>query len=165
MRRMVRRLVEKRKLVPLYQPFWRNGPSAGFPLDGCPDPDRGGLVTPYRRGGRVTVYFDQPENRWRWQRSALWQTCEDLYTQSYVGRTWSRCSKTPGRACCCRANVTQRHEVLADNDAEREYTEQGAWEAGGAGFAHRRQVYLTGENPFREGYDASDPERHAPSVG
>ena len=27
-------------------------------------------------------YFDQRENQWRWQRSRLWETVEDLYTQS-----------------------------------------------------------------------------------
>ncbi|MBQ1201369.1 MAG: xanthan lyase, partial [Alistipes sp.] len=29
-------------------------------------------------------YFDVKANEWRWQRSLLWQTVEDLYTQSYV---------------------------------------------------------------------------------
>ena len=29
-------------------------------------------------------YFNQKTNEWAWQRSLLWQTVEDLYTQSYV---------------------------------------------------------------------------------
>ena len=29
-------------------------------------------------------YFEADDNMWRWQRSRLWETVEDLYTQSYV---------------------------------------------------------------------------------
>ena len=29
-------------------------------------------------------YFEQDENLWRWQRSRLWETVEDLFTQSFV---------------------------------------------------------------------------------
>lgn len=29
-------------------------------------------------------YFNQSEAVWKWQRSRLWQTCEDLFTQSFV---------------------------------------------------------------------------------
>ena len=149
----VRRLVEKRKLVL----FTNRSGVSDRPLvtrlsTVVPTPTAGLAgrhIAVWQSHGR---YFDQPENRWRWQRSALWQTCEDLYTQSYVLPYLVPMLENAG-ACVLlpRERDVQRHEVLADNDAEREYTEQGAWEAGGAGFAHRRQVYLTGENPFREG--------------
>ena len=149
----VRRLVEKRKLIL----FTNRSRLSERPLVTClstaaPTPTAGLAgrhIAVWQSHGR---YFDQPENRWRWQRSALWQTCEDLYTQSYVLPYLVPMLENAG-ACVLlpRERDVQRHEVLADNDAEREYTEQGAWGPGGAGFAHRRQVYLTGENPFREG--------------
>ena len=50
-----------------------------------------------------------------------------------------------------RERDVQKYEVLADNDNAGQYAEEGAWESGGAGFAHLRQVYHTGENPFRDG--------------
>lgn len=97
-------------------------------------------------------YFDQTENRWKWQRSMLWQTCEDLYTQSYVLPYLVPMLENAGaNVLLPRERDVQKHEVLADNDSEGQYAEQGAWEPGGPGFAHLRQVYHTGENPFREG--------------
>lgn len=97
-------------------------------------------------------YFDQTENRWKWQRSMLWQTCEDLYTQSYVLPYLVPMLENAG-ACVMlpRERDVQKFEVLADNDDARQYAEEGAWEPGGPGFAHLRQVYHTGENPFRDG--------------
>ncbi len=97
-------------------------------------------------------YFDQAENRWRWQRSKLWQTCEDLYTQSYVLPYLVPMLERAG-ACVLlpRERDVQLHEVLADNDAPEQYREEGAWQPGGVGFAHLQEVYRTGENPFRDG--------------
>ncbi len=98
-------------------------------------------------------YFDQPENKWRWQRSFLWQTCEDLYTQSYVLPYLVPMLENAG-ACVLlpRERDIQRNEVLADNDARETYHESGhGWQTGVTGFAHRRQVYRADENPFREG--------------
>lgn len=97
-------------------------------------------------------YFDQPENRWKWQRARMWQTCEDLYTQSYVLPYLVPMLERAG-ACVLlpRERDVQRHEALSDNDRTDLYAETGTWETGGAGFAHRKQVYLSGENPFRDG--------------
>lgn len=97
-------------------------------------------------------YFDQKENRWRWQRSQLWQTCEDLYTQSYVLPYLVPMLENAG-ACVLlpRERDVQRVEVLADNDVPEQYAESGAWQPGGRGFAHLRQVYRGDENPFRDG--------------
>lgn len=53
-------------------------------------------------------YFDQEENRWRWQRSRLWETCEDLYTQSYVLPYLVPMLERRVPTCCCRANATCR---------------------------------------------------------
>lgn len=104
-------------------------------------------------------YFDQTENRWRWQRSCLWQTCEDLYTQSYVLPYLVPMLENAG-ACVMlpRERDVQKTEIIVDNDpgvdrrthyAETEGEEK--WSDGGAGFAHLRSVYTVGQNPFTEG--------------
>lgn len=97
-------------------------------------------------------FFDQTRNVWRWQRSQLWMTCEDLYTQSYVLPYLVPMLERAG-ACVLlpRERDVQLHEVLADNDAEASYREEGTWSDGAPGFAHRSAVYRTGENPFRDG--------------
>lgn len=144
-----RRLVEKRRLIPFTnraeRPLVTRLSAASAPSGGL----AGRHIAVWQSHGR---YFDQSENRWKWQRSALWQTCEDLYTQSYVLPYLVPMLERAG-ACVLlpRERDVQRYEVLADNDAAREYSEQGAWGPGGKGFAHLKQVYLTGENPFRDG--------------
>lgn len=101
-------------------------------------------------------YFDQREGRWRWQRARFWQTCEDLYTQSYVLPYLVPMLENAG-ACVLlpRERDLQRYEVLADNDAVgeqyREENGDAGWSGGDVGFAHRQHVYLTGENPFLHG--------------
>lgn len=97
-------------------------------------------------------YFDQEKNRWKWQRSQLWETCEDLYTQSYVLPYLVPMLENAG-ACVLlpRERDVQRNEAIADNDRQEQYREEGSWTNGGAGFAQLRQVYRTGENPFRDG--------------
>lgn len=104
-------------------------------------------------------YFDQTENRWRWQRALLWETCEDLYTQGYVLPFLVPMLERAG-ACVLlpREHDTQKTELLIDNDrgvdagpGYRERNGDRAWESGGAGFAHLRHIYAGGENPFAEG--------------
>lgn len=100
-------------------------------------------------------YFDQAQNRWRWQRSRLWQTCEDLYTQSYVLPYLVPMLENAGAVVMLpRERDVQKHEMLADNDMPAQYSERNGvqpWREGGTGFAHRRHVYLSGENPFLHG--------------
>lgn len=116
-------------------------------------PDRGLAgrhVALWQSHGR---YFDQTENRWRWQRSRLWTTCEDLYTQSYVVPYLVPMLEQAGaNVLLPRERDTGCVEVLVDNDSAEQYRELGeAWYDGGAGFACRRHVYAAGMNPFREG--------------
>lgn len=144
-----RRLIEKRRLIPFTNRSVRplvTPLSAAYTVTGGL---AGRHIALWQSHGR---YFDQTRDCWRWQRSTLWQTCEDLYTQSYVLPYLVPMLENAG-ACVVlpRERDVQLHEVLADNDARDEYAEQGAWEEGGTGFAHLRQVYLTGENPFRDG--------------
>lgn len=97
-------------------------------------------------------YFDQEENRWKWQRAQLWETCEDLYTQSYVLPYLVPMLENAG-ACVLlpRERDVQCNEAIADNDAAGQYREEGDWTSGGTGFAQLRPIYRTGENPFRDG--------------
>lgn len=103
-------------------------------------------------------YFEQKENIWRWQRSRLWETVEDLYTQSYVLPYLVPMLESAGaNVLLPRERDTQKHELIIDNDqallqgSYREQNGKAKWEAGGTGFAHKREVYLTGQNPFKDG--------------
>lgn len=104
-------------------------------------------------------YFDQRENRWRWQRVPRWQTCEDLYTQSYVLPFLVPMLEQAG-ACVLlpRERDVQECELIADNDAPSDgrslYAERSgreAWQTAGTGFAPVARLYRTGENPFDDG--------------
>lgn len=103
-------------------------------------------------------YFDPRENQWRWQRSRLWETVEDLYTQSYVLPYLVPMLENAGATVLLpRERDVSREEIIIDNDrgvdAGISYREHGRekWEDAGVGFAHLREVYLTGQNPFAEG--------------
>ncbi len=103
-------------------------------------------------------YFEQDENLWRWQRSRLWETVEDLFTQSFVLPYLVPMLENAGaNVLLPRERDTQLNELIIDNDEgvdEMGYSEVNGkqkWQAGGRGFAHKREVYLTGQNPFYEG--------------
>lgn len=101
-------------------------------------------------------YFDQRENQWRWQRSRLWETVEDLYTQSYVLPFLVPMLENAGaNVLLPRERDMQKTEIIIDNDAgidsASHYAESGAWSSAGAGFAHLYEQYLTGQNPFADG--------------
>lgn len=129
------------------------------PLDAPFYPD-GGLagrhIALWQSHGR---YFDQRENRWRWQRQRQWMTCEDLYTQSYVLPFLVPMLENAGAVVLLpRERDVRTAEVVVDNDpgidpsgTYREVEGLLPWRDAGVGFAHRRSVYLSGENPFCEG--------------
>ena len=104
-------------------------------------------------------YFDQQENRWKWQRSRLWETCEDLYTQSYVlPYLVPMLERAGANVLLPRERDTQCEETIADNDpgvdagsSYAEYTGARRWFDAGEGFAHRRDIYTECQNPFAEG--------------
>lgn len=104
-------------------------------------------------------YFDQRENQWRWQRSRLWETVEDLYTQSYVLPYLVPMLERAGATVLLpRERDLSTCEIIVDNDAgidERtsyvEHDGREKWGDAGIGFAHLRSEYLTGQNPFTEG--------------
>ena len=104
-------------------------------------------------------YFNQKTNEWAWQRSLLWQTVEDLYTQSYVLPYLVPMLEDAGATVLLpRERDFQTAEVIADNDGgvnvASQYAESNgeqAWVEYGQGFAHNKSEYLSGENPFADG--------------
>ena len=103
-------------------------------------------------------YFNQNTNMWCWQRSRLWETVEDLYTQGYVLPYLVPMLERAGASVLLpRERSTQRQELIIDNDkgiAEHTYSEHNGkhhWERGTKGFAHLHETYPTGHNPFLDG--------------
>ena len=104
-------------------------------------------------------YYDKNKERWEWQRARLFQTVEDLLTQSFVLPYLVPMLENAG-ACVIipRERDTQKYEIIVDNDrssARSNYSETKGKEkwttAKTSGFAHLKTTYLDSENPFREG--------------
>lgn len=105
-------------------------------------------------------YFEPKLNRWEWQRARLFETCEDLYTSSYVLPFLVPMLENAGAYVMMpRERDTQNVEVIVDNDgtlsSRSQYSEQNgneAWQNGeGTGFAQKRAIYKDFDNPFQEG--------------
>ncbi len=105
-------------------------------------------------------YYEQKLTRWEWQRARIFQTVEDLYTQSYVLPYLVPMLENAGANVLLppRERDIQRHEVIVDNDKvwdRSQYKEtngKDSWTAGSdEGFAYMKKSYLDGENPFRAG--------------
>ena len=105
-------------------------------------------------------YYEPKLTRWEWQRARIFQTVEDLYTQSYVLPFLVPMLENAGaNVLLPRERDCQTAEVIVDNDgclgSRSVYTENiadKAWMQGkGSGFAHLRLQYKDFENPFKEG--------------
>lgn len=105
-------------------------------------------------------YYESKLTRWEWQRARIFQTVEDLYTQSYVLPFLVPMLENAGAYVLLpRERDCQTAEVVIDNDGclgnRSTYTEHNAdkaWTQGdGEGFAHLRNQYIDFENPFKEG--------------
>ncbi len=103
-------------------------------------------------------YFDGNAERWIWQRPCLFQTVEDMFTQSFVLPFLVPMLENAGAYVMLpRERDTQIHEVIADYDVvdraygSSAYEEKGKWKDAGAGFAALKPVYTESENPFAEG--------------
>lgn len=104
------------------------------------------------------IYYAQARERWEWQRPCLFQTVEDMFTQSFVLPYLVPMLENAGAYVMLpRERDVQRNEVIADNDAScgargtAEYAEKGKWKDAGAGFADPKAVYASLENPFEMG--------------
>lgn len=103
-------------------------------------------------------YYDNGAKRWNWQRPCLFQTVEDMYTQSYVLPFLVPMLENAGAYLLMpRERDIQRNEVIADNDGgcgargKAEYTEKGKWKKIEHGFADVQEIYGSFESPFGMG--------------
>lgn len=105
-------------------------------------------------------YHESKLSRWEWQRARIFQTVEDLYTQSYVLPFLVPMLENAGaNVLLPRERDCQVAEVIVDNDGcpdrrsvYTENTADKAWTQGnGQGFANLRSQYTGFENPFKEG--------------
>ncbi len=110
-------------------------------------------------------YFEQKLDRWEWQRATLFQTVEDMFTQSFVLPYLVPMLENAGAYILMpRERDIQKNEVIVDNDktwldegavdlgggirGTGTYSETGSWKDAGTGFADLQQTYSGVENPF-----------------
>ena len=102
-------------------------------------------------------YYEQKLDRWEWQRARIFQTVEDLYTQSYVIPFLVPMLERAGaHVLMPRERDANPIEVIADRETDPStfFMVSGIsqWSEGtGTGFAHKREVYVDDQNPFTEG--------------
>ena len=104
-------------------------------------------------------YFEQTADRWQWQRARVFNTVEDLYTQSYVMPFLMPMLENAGAYVFSpRERDTNPVEIIIDNDgglSSGSYTEtrggDAVWEDGGIGFAYKKKSYVEFDNPFTDG--------------
>lgn len=102
-------------------------------------------------------YFEPKLNRWEWQRARIFQTVEDLYTQSYVMPYLMPMLENAGAYVMSpRERDVNTTEIIVDNDggdfALGEYTERGSWaDTSVPGFGYTLKELRNGDNPFRAG--------------
>lgn len=103
-------------------------------------------------------YFDSATGEWTWQRPCLFQTVEDMSTQSFVLPYLAPMLENAGAYVMLpRERDIQTNEIIADNDQTLggrgafEYKEKGKWKDAGAGFADLQETYLRTELPFSMG--------------
>ncbi|MDD2595367.1 MAG: xanthan lyase [Bacteroidales bacterium] len=99
-------------------------------------------------------YYEPKLKRWEWQRARIFETVEDLYTQSYVLPFLVPMLENAGaNVLLPRERDWQSHEVVVDNDTpDSGYSEIGKWNAApDSGFANTKDFYLYKENPFKMG--------------
>jgi hypothetical protein len=104
-------------------------------------------------------YYEQKLGRWEWQRARIFQTVEDLYTQSYVVPFLVPMLENAGaNVLLPRERDYNTHEIIVDNNGSSPnslYTETNGKQhwlpADSAGFANSKTQYLDGENPFKMG--------------
>ena len=102
-------------------------------------------------------YWNVKKSRWQWQRTRLFGTCEDLFTQTIVVPYLIPMLELAGaNVFTPRERDWQRHEVVVDNDdavALPYYTESSLkdrWQYAGSGFGSPG-IIQGSENPFALG--------------
>lgn len=96
-------------------------------------------------------YYEKSLDRWEWQRARIFQTVEDLYTQSYVIPYLVPMLENAGAYIFMpRERDINTNEFIADNSDRRHFRTEGQTRPAGKGFGPRKR-YLQGENPFECG--------------
>ena len=116
----------------------------------------GKIITMWQSHG---YYFEQTADRWQWQRARIFNTVEDLYTQSYVMPFLMPMLENAGAYVFSpRERDINPVEIIIDNDGglssgSYSETEIGdyVWETGGTGFAYKKKAYVEFDNPFVDG--------------
>lgn len=105
-------------------------------------------------------YYEQKLDRWEWQRARIFQTVEDLYTQSYVLPYLVPMLENAGaNVLLPRERDTQKEELIIDADLGIKknhlilsHSDKEKWQTGkGNGFAHLKEFYVDNDNPFKSG--------------
>lgn len=157
-----------------------DGTPRQFRSDSRPDPDRKDAVVtredriPFPEGmdGRNIavwqshgLYYNKTLDRWKWQRPCLFQTVEDLFTQSFVLPFLVPMLENAGAYVMLpRERDFQKEEIIVDNDPFFAYplseessdklrrhgifSKSGKWENAGKGFADTKPYYTNTDNPF-----------------
>ena len=123
------------------------------------------------------MYYNSQTGRWVFQRTATHATAEDIYTQSYVIPFLIPMLENAGAVVMTpRERDIQRNEVVCDNDPAFEgerafplrlkgsYSESGAWQDAGEGFADAKEAYQDHDNPFKMGTARKNPSRSGTAV-
>lgn len=102
------------------------------------------------------MYYNAANNIWKWQRSPLFCTSEDLFTQTIVVPYLIPMLERAGAVVFMpRERDWQKNEVIVDNDTGigySEYSDQKIWQqAPRPGFAFHEGNYTDNENPFEAG--------------
>ena len=102
-------------------------------------------------------YFERKLNRWEWQRARIFQTVEDLYTQSYVMPFLIPMLRNAGAYVMSpRERDTNTTEIIVDADGGAAYAgysdDATAWTTADApGFGYKNPTLRVSDNPFRAG--------------
>ena len=99
-------------------------------------------------------YYDAKKEKWRFQRPKMFCTTEDLFTPTIVIPYLIPMLENAGAVVFSpRERGWQPFEIIVDNDAPSDgYSEKGKWgNADSRGFAHNKEVYFDGDNPFANG--------------
>jgi len=108
-------------------------------------------------------YYDQGQQRWKWQRPRLFGTVEDLFAQGFVMPYLMPMLENAGAYVMSpRERDTSLMEIIVDTDGSPQgdfYLTEGEkkWREGdaGSGFGLKQAVLVDGDNPFAMGTSES----------
>ena len=102
-------------------------------------------------------YYENTLDRWEWQRARLFETVEDMYTQSYVIPFLVPMLENAGAVVMMpKERDYNKNEIIVDNDTNTEGFSvsdgEFSWQKGDSlGFANPKKSYVFKENPFKMG--------------